>query len=250
MGLGGSKASNRVDVLNQTMTAVLTRSIMRCTTQSVITQRINISGSGNVINGVTMRSAFKLSSSCSQDSSSIQKIRDEVETAIKQKAESESIALIGALGNSKAESEANLRNLIGKNITAETINEIVQRTNTEQGLDISGSNNIVKNITQEILVDLMFQNAQDVLSSSDLSTALKNAADQDALAKQTNPLQFVADMFKTWVDGMVSLFGGPLYLIAFIIAIVVGIFILQKLRSASSSEFEVAKNNYLQSLNE
>jgi hypothetical protein len=206
MGGGGSKTKNKSTVVNDFVSKSIAESIMNCNNQSSVSQRLDIRGNYNVVKNVNMKQAFSLSSQCFQDSKVMNNMVNEIANSVKQAAESQNIALLGALTKSTAEVDNYIYNSVKNEIKSSTIQNIVNATNAEQGIGITGNNNIVEDITMNQVVDMISKNAQSAINDTDISTRAKTAVDQSASAKQENPLDAITNMLGKVMDGVSSPF--------------------------------------------
>ena len=217
MGGGGSKASSKSTIVNDFVSKSMAESIMNCTNRSSINQSLTLRGNFNVVKGVNMKQGFSLSSTCYQDATSMTKLSSDLSNAVKQSAEAQNIALLGALSNSEANVDSYLRSSIRNEVSSSTVQNIVNETNANQGIDIAGNHNIVADITMNQVVDMIADATQRSMSSADVTNMMKNLLEGSTAARQDNPLDVIADMIAS-VAGSIM---GPFYLIAAIIGLVI-----------------------------
>lgn len=226
--MGGSSSKSSSEIVSRTSVDAIARSIMNCSSNSSFTQTLDISGSGNTIQGGKQVQAIKLSAQCAQDSQQIADLQQSVSNALKQVSESQSVSLLGALGKSRSEVNSRIENDVRQSITQEAITNIINNSNAEQTIRISGDNNTVVNFTQEQTLEIVFSNTQKVLNRMTSVQALANAVDQQSTATQTNPISDILDsiggilggltlpiIIAMIVGGAVLIFAGPKLLAAF-----------------------------------
>jgi hypothetical protein len=221
MGPAGSKAKARSEVVNDFSSKSIAESIMNCTNQSSISQTIDIRGNFNVVKNVDMKQAFNLSSSCYQDAKNMNNLVNDISNSISQSAEAQNIAMMGALGESKSDVDLFLYNGVSNEISASTIQNIVNQTNAEQGISIHGNHNIVSDISMNQVVDMISDNAQSSLNQTDVANKARNIVEQAAKAKMDNPLDFITDMMKALMDGMMA----PFKMVIAIVGVIALIFL-------------------------
>jgi len=200
--MGGASSKTKSSVTTKTVVDALMQSILRCSSQTTVTQSFIVEGNYNVLNNVRQGQYVKFSSTCAQDSKSMADIQQSVATAVKQAAESQSVSVLGVLGKSKAEAETNIDNEVRQVINQTSITEIINNTNLDQQLVIKGSNNIFTNVTQEQTMDILLNNTQKVVNELKSVQAIENEADQQSKATQTN---FISDIITSIFDGFASL---------------------------------------------
>jgi hypothetical protein len=220
MGGGGSKTKNKSQVVNDFVSKSIAETVMNCNNQSSVSQRLDIRGNYNVVKDVNMKQAFSLSSQCFQDVNVMNKMVNEIANSVKQAAESQNIALLGALSKSTAEVDNYVYNAVKNEIKSSAIQNIVNATNAEQGIGITGNHNIVENVTMNQVVDMISKNSQSVINDTDVATRAKTAVDQSASAKQENPLDAITDMVGKVMDGVASPFKLGMAIVGLIVVMI------------------------------
>jgi len=224
MGSGGSKTKTNTNIKTKTAIDFMVNNIMNCSSNTTTVQRFVLSGNYNTVNNFKMVQNLKLSSDCAQDASNMSDLQQNVSNAIKQAAESQSVSVLGALGSSKSEIDLFIENEVSKKITNQTIQNIVNSTNDQQEVIISGNNNIVDNFLMEQTMDLVFKNCQDVLNKLQSVQAVENSAQQTGKSTQTN---FVAEIVDSVFDGLTGMIG--LWLLFAIGMAIIGAIIVVKM---------------------
>jgi len=221
MGGDGSKASTKSEVVNDFVSKSMAESLMNCTTQTSVAQLIEITGNFNVVKDVDMVQVFNFSKSCYQDSNNMNNMVNDISNSVSQAAEAQNIALLGALSSSEADVDNYIYNGVKNEISASTVQNVVDKTNAKQGIAIKGNHNIVSNVTMNQVVDMISQNAQSAINSTDIVAKAKSVVDQSAVAKQENPLDAVTDMLDSVMGGVM----GPMYLMVAIIGLISIVFL-------------------------
>lgn len=216
MGGGGSKAITTTNVKTKSVVEALAQSIMNCQGNTMVSQRFVISGNYNVVQNTKQVQHFKLSNSCAQSSKNMADIQQSVAAAIKQAASSQSVSVLGALGESRSEVNTNIENEVNQKITQQTVLNIVNNTNAQQELIISGDHNIVNNFEQSQTMDLLYKNCQDVLNDLKSVQSIENKSDQTSTATQSN---FISDIVDSIFSGLTSI--GIIWMIVVVVAMIV-----------------------------
>lgn len=216
MGGGGSKASAKSEIINDFVSKTMAESLMNCTTQTSVDQLIEITGNYNIVKDTEMKQVFNMSSKCYQDAENMNQLVNEISNSVSQAAESQNIALLGALGSSESDVENYIYNGIKNDITASTVQNIVNKTNASQGIRIRGNHNIVDNVSMNQIVDLISDNSQSSVNSNKSVNSAKSAVSQTSVATQENPLDAITDMIGVVMDGVMS----PFKLLVFIIGLI------------------------------
>jgi hypothetical protein len=201
MGGGGSKQKTVSETLTDVATNILTETIQKCGVSLNQSQEIVISGSYNVASDITMDQSFSINSSCTQDAKSMAEIQNKMAQAMTQKAEQLGDSVFGAIGGivgskSKQDVENHIKTSIKNEITARTVQDIIQTVNNVQSIRVSGDRNIIRNIAMTQIGKLISQNAQSAIQKTKLINDIKTKVDQEAKQTQENP--FVGAIKGMW----------------------------------------------------
>lgn len=191
--MGGSSSKSRSQVFNDTVNNVIVKNIMDCSSNVTLQQQINITGSGNVVSGVTMNQAIKLSSTCFQDAKVMADLQNQVTDAIKQAAKEQDVALTNALAKSSSDTDTLIHNSVVNNINPQNITKIINSSNEIQGINITGDYNLVSNFTASQTADVVSSNTQKVIDQMDVVNQIKDYIDQQASTTVNNPISQIID---------------------------------------------------------
>lgn len=224
IGGGGNNNGGSTSRQNVHITAAvnsMVNNIMSCKSNQVILQNFVVSGDNNVISHVQQVQVFKLSTNCANSASNIAKLQQDVAQNLIAAAHSQSEALLGAFNSQGAITDTTIRNEVKQSITNQTITEIINQVNAEQNFIVSGSNNIVTEITQSQTMDLVTKACQDVLNKLDSVERIRAAADNDAGTTQSNPFAEIIDSIFSGLDMMFFF-----WMIIIIVAIIAGTYFM------------------------
>ena len=219
MGAGGSKSKSNTNIKTRNIVNALVENIMNCQSNTTTKQTFTVSGSYNVIKNSKQVLAITLSSACAQSASNIADMQQAVSSAIQQAVQSQSVSVLGALGGSTATANTIIKNDVEQNITQSNIQNIINATNLQQSIVISGDNNIIDNFTQEQTAALLFTNCQNVINEMKSIQTLNNVSEQQTTATQTN---FVSDI----ISSLTAMLSSGLFFLVIIIGI--GAYVLLK----------------------
>lgn len=218
-GGGGSDSTVNTNMTSKNAVEVLTKNIMNCANNTMLNQRFVMSGNYNVAKNVRMIQNLKLSSSCAQNVQNLQNIQQSVTSALQASANAQGEALLGAFGNATvSQINSTIANEVSQKITASTIQNIVNTTNAQQEIIISGSNSILDTFEMSQTMDLLQQNCQSALSQLTSVQAIDANANLAAAAKQNNP---IAEVINSVFSGLSSLFS--LWVILIIVICIAGV---------------------------
>lgn len=213
--MGNSSSKSNSEAVAEICANAMLKVSSECNVASNVEQGINISGNNNILDGIDMEQTYDNVISCTSDATMMSKMQEQMIADLKNQASAQSDSIFGAL--SKANSDVNtiIRNTVKQNMTAENITKMVNEMKAAQRINISGSGNVVKNISLNQMITNMTTNVQKMLASTDLGVKLDADADASAKSVQKNPVS-------EWLDsvfGFLSLWVILLFLGFVVIAI-------------------------------
>ena len=224
MGGGGSKSSSSASQATSIISDVITTNVTNHSTVVQQEQYIRIGGDYNVVSGVVMNQGYEINISEATSSDQIANMQTDITAQLQQAAASESTALLDALSSTDASINADIETEIRSLINTENITNIVVQVNQSQGIDVTGSHNIVRNISFHQFGSIIDENVRNLTQSSSLITTMDTVMAQTAAAKSTNPLNVFVDAITATGDAVGEVIGigalglwAPLILIVLII---------------------------------
>jgi hypothetical protein len=231
--MGGHQSKNTSTSTNQIYGESLLSSAKSCVNVANGSNVINITGAGNVLNGINQSLSIEVNAPCVSKTVQNSDFNNTFANAVQQKLSDSGVAMTQWMG---AGSDT-VRNLVTNNVNNKTINKSSQNClntiNSQNILNINGTGNVATNIVQtstgKMLANCLSGNAQ----AASAINAVTNAANQTTIVKEANPLAFLTDIFTSFQkDGMMVMAA-----IAFIIIICfVGIFLLVHHESSKRRE--------------
>jgi len=231
-GGGGSKSTTTNSMVTSTAVSAISNNIMSCSGNQMMVQNFVLSGNGNSLSNIKQIQSLKLSTQCAQSAQNITSLQQEVTSALTAAASVNTQAVLSALSAS-SESDVNtkIENDVKQNITQNTIMKIINDTNLQQNMIISGNANVINNFTQEQTTDILNKNIQNALNTMESVQKISSTTKATSTNTQSNPLD---DMLKTAFKGVNDLantvggvFSSGMYTVAAVIIvgmIVVGYF--------------------------
>jgi hypothetical protein len=224
MGGGGSKSKTTNSMVTSTAVSAISNNIMNCTGNQMMIQNFILSGNGNSLSNIKQIQSLKLSTECAQSSQNVASLQQQVTSALTAAASVNSQAVLSALSAS-SESDVNtkIENDVKQNITQNTIIKIINDTNLQQNMIISGNANVINNFTQEQTTDILNKNIQDAVNKMESVQAISSTTTATSTNTQSNPLD---DMLKTAFSGVKGLadsiggvFTSGMYTVAIVIIV-------------------------------
>ena len=216
MGGGGSKATSKTDIITESISNIISRNIMNCSSSAMRTQSVVITGNRNIVKGIKMINYNKLTEDCSINQSLLDTLKSKVASELEDKLKAESEGALSALGQSASEKIASIKNSVQRNITQEQVSNIIRKTNDEQVLRINGDDNIVSDISMEMTAEIMSKSSQALASSIASDLGLDSKSSTDASASNT-PLKNLFD----GISNVISSVGWVMFVYIFIFIAVI-----------------------------
>ena len=222
MGGGGSKSTTTNSMVTSSAINAISNNIMNCTGNQTMVQNFVVSGNGNSLNNIKQIQSLKLSTECAQSSENVASLQQQVSSALQASASVNSQAVLSALSaSSSSDVNTKIENDVKQNITQNTIIKIINDTNLQQNMIISGNANVINNFTQEQTTDILNKNIQNAINKMESVQAISNSTKSTSTNTQANPLD---DMLKTafsGVKGLADSIGGVFTSGMYTVAIVV-----------------------------
>ena len=221
---GGSKSTTTNSMLTSTAVSAISNNIMSCSGNQMMIQNFILAGNGNSLSNIKQIQSLKLSTECAQSSQNLTALQQEVTAALTAAASVNTQAVLSALSAS-SESDVNtkIENDVKQNITQNTILKIINDTNLQQNMIISGNANVINNFTQEQTTDILNKNIQNAINKIDSVQKIASKTDAKSTNTQSNPLD---DMLKTAFKGVNdiadtvgSVFSSGMYTVAAVIIV-------------------------------
>ena len=231
-GGGGSKSTTTNSMITSTAVSAISNNIMSCSGNQMMSQEFTVSGNGNSLSNIKQIQSLQLSTSCAQSSQNIASLQQQVTSALEAAASVNTQAVLSAFSaSSSSDVNTKIQNDVKQNITQNTILKIINDTNAQQKVIISGNANVINNFTQEQTASILNNNIQNAINSMASVQTISGASKATSKNTQSNPLD---DMLKTTFSGVNSLadtiggvFSSGMYTIAAVIIVgmvVVGYF--------------------------
>lgn len=214
--MGGGQSKSKSEVFTDAVTKAVARNIMKCKYDTVMRQGIDVEGNYNIVDGVKMVQAFKIDATCFQDTKAILDLQNKIAEEIKQQAKTQSVAVLDILGKSSSEVDSTIKNSVKNSITMENVTKIITKTNMDQGINVKGDHNIVRNVDMSQLGRLIQRNSQTVVENISVINDITDQLDQEAQTTIKNPLDAIANAISAAFSGLLQ----PLIIVAVIIAAV------------------------------
>jgi hypothetical protein len=208
--MGGHQSKQKVAVSTDLAAKVVQTTAQNCINVSTGANTIAIDGNYNVISGVNQSIALSVNSDCSTFADQQSSFNADLENSMSQVLKDQSVALTQWMDGSKSTQSDEITQSVKTNFTQHNVQQCVNRLNSVNLLSVSGTGNVIKDITQEATLNVLSQCIQQGDQTSDVVSAITNTVNQQATSVSKNPFAFITDaisaVFKSLVVGGVVIF--------------------------------------------
>ncbi len=183
-----SSSSTKTEVLNQAVNDALIKSVQQCSTAALQNQLIEVVGDGNTLDNVEMSQKLTSLAKCASSQEAVSALAANMASQLKQTAEAQNTALLGALQGSESKTEAEIQNIIENHITLDSMQSMISTLEQKQTITVVGKGNTLKNISMAQTMEAISTIMSDQVSkiSSELTT--NSSAEQAASSKVDDPI--------------------------------------------------------------
>lgn len=182
--MGGQSSKAKSKIVTDVIVDVLSTDLLQCSQMISQQQSMDISGSGNVFDGVSMKQAFYIDVKCSQSINRTTDIQNAIAEKIQQSAEAQGEVIVSAMGRERSSVVSDIKNRISNSITSQNIMSCATNINNSQTINVSGNNNILRNVSMEQHGEMVKNCMQKVAEQTKLVNDLKIEENQTASAEE------------------------------------------------------------------
>lgn len=191
--MGGHVSKQKVDVSTEISAKIIQNATQNCINVTMGGNTIAINGDYNILNGVNQTVSLSVNTDCSTFARAGNTFDSDLASSLSQVLHDQGIALTEWTDTSKTDQETNIRQSITANFTQSVVQNCISQLNGRNILSVTGSGNVIKNITQSASLNLisrcLLQNAQTSSVISDIT----NSVNQHSSHISENPLSFISD---------------------------------------------------------
>lgn len=208
--MGGSSSKTKSTIIAEAVNEAAVNSMQTCNSNLDLTQEIVVKGQGNVLSNIQMNQVYSSVMTCVNNTSWMSKFQNDLSAAVKQSAESQSVALIGVLGDSDAEVDNYIRNSVKNSVNVSTMTSLVNNVKQKQSIYVEGVGNTLLNISMKQMNTNISSSTQELIGSMDVINKIAASVDQKSKATQEDP---IANL----LAGLANLLSGPIMWVAIMI---------------------------------
>jgi hypothetical protein len=116
----------------------------------------------------------------------------------------QTVALTQWLDGSGSNQSTNIKQNVQTNFTQSTVQSCVNNLNGYNILNVSGTGNVVKDVTQKATLSVISQCLVQNSQTNSVISSITNTANQHAEYKAANPLSFLADTFNALAKSLAA----------------------------------------------
>lgn len=195
--MGGTTSKTEVSNLSKTISNIAMSDITQCITTSTQNQNITVVNNGfRLWTNYDIQQTSMVNTSCAQNSTLEAKLQNDIINAVSQASTSQGVAMLSAFGNTSADAQANLSNVIKNNVT---MTNILSTVNTiQQSQNITSVNNYIwlfDNVSAVQGAQVFAAATLQAMDNAGVFNTIQNKLDQTSSSKSTSPLSFLSDIF-------------------------------------------------------
>ena len=216
MGGGGSKAKTKSEVYNESVASAVVRNIQQCLQSASAIQSLEITGDGNVVDGLKMKQAVLINTTCMKETVNDINLANDITAALKASAQSQGSSFFG--GSSSANVDSAVKNIVKSSLTLEDIQKCAQDTNAKQMIVLKGSNNVLRDVSMEQTMQVFRECLMNTVNRSNLLNKIFTQQDLNADSQAGSMLpSLLPDWNINWS-----------YVLLFVLACLIGYFVYTK----------------------
>ena len=176
-----------------------------------------VSGNGNVVGDVTQTLSISVNSSCVAQLTQDAGFENNFENEVAQLLEDKEEAMTQWLDSSQDSVSSDVKNSITNNIKSDTVQTCLNNINSKNILDVSGNDNVVKNIVQSSTTNLITQCMLGQGQTSNTVNDVTNDINQHSQYTAESPFAFITDAIEAIAKSSMALIAlGVIMLICFV----------------------------------
>ncbi len=191
--MGGHHSKQTVAESTSVAANIVQTTAQNCISVAYGGNTVNIDGDFNNVSGVNQTVSVSVDSSCSTFASQDSTFTSDLQNAISQSLSDQEVALTEWMDDSRDDQGAYIGNQVTANFTQSTVQNCVNTLNGQNILNVTGTGNVVKDITQKMTLDLISQCILGNDQTNSVVSDITNAANQQATYVSQNPFAFITD---------------------------------------------------------
>jgi hypothetical protein len=238
--MGGSSSKTTTDVVTDIAVKAVQKNISRCVVSATQEQLLSVKDVlGNVtISGVRMRQGASVNMNCVMEAVTQSAIQNSIANDIAQWAESQSVAVLGALGTSRSEAESNIRNQLMTSSIQDTTQEAFMQAIQKQGVEVAGvsGNVVIGDVSLDQSLEMVAKAMITGTAYSSVVNDVANKVAQTAKSEQSNPISQILDSIGGIVGKVLGSWTAIIIVVVIVIAVVLGLFIKYFFSSGAATQ--------------
>jgi hypothetical protein len=191
--MGGHQSTQSVNSSAKLAATVVQTATQDCINVGSGENIVNVNGNYNVIDGVKQNLSLSINSSCPVLTGQDSTFQAALSNALTNTNASQSVALTEWINNTRNTQESNINNQLQTNLTQSTAQKCLSSLNGANIQNISGSGNVVKNVAQNVSLNVISQCLMKNGQTNNMVSDITNTVNQHSVYKSENPFAFITD---------------------------------------------------------
>jgi hypothetical protein len=191
--MGGHQSTQTINVSTQVAANIVQNTAQNCIDVSYGQNTITINGDYNILSGVDQTIKLSINSNCSTFAAQNSTFSADLQNSLAQILNDQEIALIAWMDNSHDDQTTNIAQSVTANFTQSTVQNCVSNLNGGNALNVTGSGNVIKDVTQTISLNLISQCLLNNNQTNDVVNDITNTVNQSGTYTSVSPFAFIAD---------------------------------------------------------
>jgi hypothetical protein len=215
--MGPTSSKTKSDIFMEAVNNTVISAVMNCSTSSTMGQSITVNGKYAQANNNNLTQTLSDVSTCQLTNDFIGKFQTQMEAGIKQAAEAASSGILGVLNTTTSDTDTTIRSSVRNSVTNESVSNIIKTIVAAQSITVNDEGGQSNNNTLTQANNSIMNAVSSLSNSISAVTTIKDALDQSASAKTTNPISEI-------IDSAANFFSGPIkWIVLAVVAVIVGI---------------------------
>jgi hypothetical protein len=211
--MGGTSSKTETQVATDIATNVIVNDVQNCASFVAQDQVLNITGSGNITQGVKFVQACTINMDCYRKARNIVDLQNMIINAIQQNAKATASGFPTLDAGTKSSDVTKITNAVRSNVTMDMIQNCVAAVNQRQALNITGNRNITMDIAFDQTASQLKSCLSDTLNQSNFANSFKADVTQEASSETKSPFSFITDIFGGMFNTVILIVGAIVLII-------------------------------------
>lgn len=219
--MGGHSSKQTVSASTTVAANIVQATAQSCIGTSQGSNSVNVGGVGNTVDGVTQSVSLSVNMGCSTFSGQDSTFNNDLQNSLSQVLNDQGVALTQWMDGSRSDQASSIRQDVTTNFTQENVQNIVQKLNGYNVLNVQGVGNTVKDVAQTAALSVIATGLQQNGQTNAVVNSITNTVNQHGQYKSANPLAFITDAIQSSIRTVgIAIIAVIVILICFVLLVV------------------------------